>query len=315
MLGGLGLAIFVLPAVLVGNPGLSGTDLARADSDARGNLISAWSSLALILAAVGTYLTYRLSRRGQVTDRFGKAIDQLGSQSVAVQTGGLYALEQIVKDSRELQWPVMEAIFAYLSASAPGRRETDHPWYEGLDGDELRRRVKQLVLASNVQAAITIIGRRDPRYDQKAGVLNLKGLDLGDARLDHARLAVRWPLLSKVTLRYSHLAGAHLRWAELNSADLTGAVLCDADLEGANLTGARLEGCDLRFANLKDVTLKNANLEGANLTGVGGLGSAQLVGVRWDAETRWPDGVVPPITSAEVNRSALAANSPTERLP
>jgi hypothetical protein len=283
--------------MLVGGLKLSGAELARAESDARGNLIAAWSGLALGIAAVGTYLTYRLSRRGQVTDRFGKAIDQLGNESLAVQTGGLYALEQIVKDSRELHWPVMEAVFGYLADRAPWRSEGDGAGpYDGADEEELQKRVKRLTMPANVQAAVTIIGRRDPTYDRDGGVINLKGLDLGDARLDGARLAAHSPNLDKVNLRRTHLAGAHLRRAHLAGADLSEAVLFDANLQGADLTGARMHRTDLGYANLKGV-----NLEGADLTGATGLGSAKLEGVRWNAATTWPSEDVP----AEVQPSRV----------
>src|SRR6266480_4223544 len=43
-----------------------------------------------------------LTNRGQITDRFGKAIDQLGQEGldkIGLRLGGIYALERIMKDS------------------------------------------------------------------------------------------------------------------------------------------------------------------------------------------------------------------------
>src|SRR5205807_469101 len=62
--------------------------------------------------------TLRLNRRGQLTERFSKAIEQLGSDSLAVRLGGIYALEQIAFDSAELHWPIMEVLTAYLREHA-----------------------------------------------------------------------------------------------------------------------------------------------------------------------------------------------------
>jgi hypothetical protein len=42
------------------------------------------------------------------------AIEQLGTDSLAVRLGGIYALVQIAFDSAELHWPIMEVLTAYL---------------------------------------------------------------------------------------------------------------------------------------------------------------------------------------------------------
>ena len=50
-----------------------------------------------------------LTRQGQITDRFTKAIVQLGEQGpekLAVRLGGIYALERIARDSERDHWPI-----------------------------------------------------------------------------------------------------------------------------------------------------------------------------------------------------------------
>jgi hypothetical protein len=47
-------------------------------------------------ALVYTALTFRLSRESQVTDRYTKAIEQLGSERLDVQLDAIYALERIM---------------------------------------------------------------------------------------------------------------------------------------------------------------------------------------------------------------------------
>jgi len=60
--------------------------------------------------------------RAQVTERFTRAIDQLGSEKLDVRIGAVYALEQIARDSAELHWPITEVLKAYLREHAqPGR--------------------------------------------------------------------------------------------------------------------------------------------------------------------------------------------------
>jgi uncharacterized protein YjbI with pentapeptide repeats len=189
----------------------------------------------------------------------------------------------------------MEVLFAYLSVSAARDRVGAPPIsYADVAEGDLEEQVKALSLPTNVQAALTIIGRRDASRDQEGGALDLKNLDLGDARLDGAWLGVRSGRPGKVNLRHTHLAGAHLRGAHLASADLSEALLVDANLRGADLTGARLVRADLRLAHLDGVTLRHANLRGADLSGVKGLVEAQLTDAFWDDTTRWPVGLVPP---------------------
>jgi hypothetical protein len=66
--------------------------------------------LAGVLAAIGAYYTHRsfglnresheLNRQGQITERFTRALEQLGNaDSVHVRLGGIYALERLARES------------------------------------------------------------------------------------------------------------------------------------------------------------------------------------------------------------------------
>lgn len=44
--------------------------------------------------------TLKLTRQGQVTDRYTKAIDQLGADKLDVRIGGIYALERACSPAR-----------------------------------------------------------------------------------------------------------------------------------------------------------------------------------------------------------------------
>jgi Pentapeptide repeats (8 copies) len=294
-------SILVLPPVLVGGLGLSGADLGKAQNDARGTLVAAWTGLSVAFAGVAALLTYRLSRRGQVTDRFSKAIDQIGSTSMAVRTGGLYALEQIVADSPELQWPVMETLFAFLSQYAPldrpGVRRASYPY--PAEEAVLKAPVKLLTMATDVQAALTIIALRKPGWDRKDATVNLKNLDLGDARLREAKLG-KTARLKKVNFRHTHLAGAHLEGALLGGADFAAAVLVGAHFKGADLKGTQFRRADMRLVDLTGAIMDaKTDVPGANLQFASGLSQEHLQLVQWSESrpnkpgTRWPDDVVP----------------------
>src|SRR5262249_35281182 len=59
--------------------------------------------------------TTALALQGQVTDRFSKAIDHLGSEKLDVRIGGIYALERIARDSPQEDHPtIMEVLTAFM---------------------------------------------------------------------------------------------------------------------------------------------------------------------------------------------------------
>ncbi len=49
-----------------------------------------------------------------MTDRYTKAIEQLGSDKLDVRIGGLYALERVVSDSPGYHPTVMEVLTAFV---------------------------------------------------------------------------------------------------------------------------------------------------------------------------------------------------------
>jgi hypothetical protein len=80
--------------------------LQQARDTARGRLLTLGTGLFAAGALLFTGRNYGLARRtyqlaeaGQVTDRYTKAIDQLGSDKIDVRIGGIYALERIARDS------------------------------------------------------------------------------------------------------------------------------------------------------------------------------------------------------------------------
>lgn len=72
-----------------------------------------------------TQKTLRLTEQGQITERFTRAIDQLGETDdegkpkLEIRLGGIYALERIAKDSPEREYStVMEVLTAYARENA-----------------------------------------------------------------------------------------------------------------------------------------------------------------------------------------------------
>jgi hypothetical protein len=82
--------------------------------NARGRLLTLGAGLFAAGALVFTGRSFSLSREGQVTDRYTKAIEQLGSDKLDVRIGGIYALERIARDSARDHPVVMEVLTAFI---------------------------------------------------------------------------------------------------------------------------------------------------------------------------------------------------------
>jgi hypothetical protein len=85
----------------------------------RGYLIQAGAGVLAFGALVYTALSFRLSREGHVTDRYTKAIEQLGSERLDVRLGAIYALERIMIDSARDHPTIVEVLAAFVRELAP----------------------------------------------------------------------------------------------------------------------------------------------------------------------------------------------------
>jgi transcriptional regulator with XRE-family HTH domain len=141
----------------------------------------------------------------QIEERIFRATEQLNRRGFSALVG-IQALEEIAKDSSRYHWKIMELLAAFVRNAAPRKPE------EGIPDD--------------IQAALTVIGRRDPEKD---------------------------PSDQKWTLN-------------LSNTDIRGAILTEANLEGANLFAANLQEAKLFEANLEKAYLRQAKLQDAVLT-------------------------------------------------
>ena len=182
----------------------------------------------------------------QITERFSKAIEQLGSDKPEVILGGIYTLERIARDSEPDQWTIMEVLTAFVRQNAPVIKENESQFLEDQE--------KFLKLRISIRACLTVIGER-------------KHPDLENKYIDLTEVNISGFNLVKFKLKGFKLTGANLTGANLIETNLIGANLIEANLIGANLIEANLIGANLIEANLIEADLEGANLTGAVLTG------------------------------------------------
>jgi hypothetical protein len=259
----------------------------RARSDVRTAGIQTLGGFVILL---GAYLTLRqlqhnieasrrdheLTRQGQITDRFTRAIDQLGSADVAVRLGGIYTLERIARDSPTDRRAINEILAAYVRLHSP--RAAD----EALEPSSSEMRMtawRQLtdtarlyLRAPDVQAAVTVLGRAAPVVDSERG-LTTRGV--------HRETLV----LNRVDLRRADLRGGNFSHADMYGTNLQKAWMNEANLEGSSLQRAHLQWAYLANANLRNADLRHADLFGAAIDGT------DFTGARASESTLWPEGL------------------------
>ncbi|MFD8887572.1 pentapeptide repeat-containing protein [Streptomyces erythrochromogenes] len=245
-------------------------------------LVFTWVSVG----QTGTEL--RIAEQGQITSRFNQAVANLGSKSLDVRFGGIYALERIMQDSARDQPRIISVLSAYV------RTHTPVP----TDGfPKMKRDDAAPPLDADVVAVTEVLAARPSGHDGHAEInwqsADLRGvylqtrygttsedepsapryLPFGFANLAEADLRLAY--FFGVDLHDAWCAGANLAYAELSDvnltnaqmpwADLTGVVLKETSLQGADLSNAILVDAELIRADLRDAVLDEADLRGADL--------------------------------------------------
>jgi len=210
--------------------------------------------------------TLLTTQKGQVTERFTRAIGQLGAvvgtgqderPNLEVRFGGIYGLEGVARDADEYRQRVVEVLSAYVREHA-----------KNLDPSGTGR------LSVDLDAILGVFARLRDLYETEVRP-DLSGSNLAWARLPSVQLRganLGRADLTNTNLQRANFWGADLMRANLTSANLTEANLMSANLtianlRSANLTKANLQGASLRYANLSDARLKVANLVGADFAG------------------------------------------------
>lgn len=88
----------------------------------------------------------------RITDLYGKAADQLGSDKAPVRLAGVYALERLAQDEPRHRQTVVNLLCAYLRMSYTPPKERPEP-DEGAAQEQLVRATVQLVLENHLRPA------------------------------------------------------------------------------------------------------------------------------------------------------------------
>jgi len=208
-----------------GSPTTS-VDVAILQNEMRKTFVQVLGGVFVVLAL---YLTYRrtiVTEQGHITDRYTKAIEQLGATktvgdrtvpNVEVRLGAIYALERIAFDSPRDHWTIMEVLTAYVRENAPwpAKYEERHP------------------IATEIQANLNVLGRRKlgPKRERKDQWLDLRSSDLRGAVFYKAHM-------ERAVFVNSNVGAAFFDRAFLKRATFYRALVEKSRFNGADITYA-----------------------------------------------------------------------------
>ncbi|WP_392530593.1 pentapeptide repeat-containing protein [Nostoc sp. C117] len=170
------------------------------------------------------------------------AIEQLDKNTTETSIAIIHDLEQISHNHPDYHWIIIDILTTFVRQNA---------CHYILHNEAISN--PSAKVRGDIQAALTVIARRDVKKDPANEQLDLSYTDMRGANLNGANL-------EQTNLYQANLAGANLR-----EANLEGAILSASNLQGANLHLANLKGAILSASNLQSANLSGANLYRANL--------------------------------------------------
>lgn len=261
--------LIILPPLLVHpEAGLAAKDRLSAENGVRTVGIAALVALGGAATAVYTARAYQLNRRtyrlqqqGQLADRYTKAIEQLGSDKSNVRIGGIYALEQTVRDNSQYSQTARQVLSSYIRDRAPWPTKV----FDAKATGSLLRFFSPAVTLPRKAPHRT----PGPEPDVQVALTVLRSI-------------MKFASGSPLDLHGTDLSGADLKRMDLVGAQLQNVNLVKADLIGANLTGADLRGAVMNGAELFEAILT------ATILWPGQIDNSQLMEAK-DSSVQWID--------------------------
>lgn len=204
-----------------------------------------------------------ISEQVQFTDRFSKAVEQLGNPNESVRIGAIYSLNRLAEDSSRDASTIIGVLAGHIKRSGQASFTSDAANQQG---------------TPDSATALAVLGRLVPKNSGYRQSGHAEQLDLSGA--DFRRLSI-----SNCNLDGFILSGSKFMEAKLNLVSAVGADLSAVNAEGCLLSGVDLtdavmkhfiadravletvlfERANLEYSKFSDVVFQNVIFDGANL--------------------------------------------------
>ena len=199
----------------------------------------------------------QLQQRGQASDRYLKAVEQLAAPTPDLRLGGIYALDQLYNDSPLDTAQIVSVLLAYIRNHAPVATCPRVPERTAMVVP-LQAPDYGYEPPADIQAAIRVIGRRP--------VPAARALDL-------SRLCLRQLNMTGLYFIQANFRASYAVDASLDDTDLTASTFLYSDFERSFFHSAILDNSSLstsKFAgsDFEQVSFKYSNISDSDMSGI-----------------------------------------------
>lgn len=203
-----------------------------------------------------TAVQIALLKDAQFNEVFSKSVEQLGSKELTTKLGGIYALERIAQESKELHPQIMEILASYVRAECPWPLPDGTP--EPVPTPTPKR--------SDIQSIIDVITRRRTEHDSQARInlqsSNLSGCDVSERKWINVDfsfsnfdyLNFMYAQLTDCSFYDSHLTHVSFISCKLMSVGFWRSDLTDSDFRDSEVTKCDFDKCNLQNTVFKGCT-------------------------------------------------------------
>lgn len=186
-----------------------------------------------------------INEQGQVTDRFTRATEQLGHETIYIRLGAIHALERIGRDSRDDALAVLRLLASFIRNKNPEIYPSRYISEQSVE-DVLKG------ISSDVTESMFAIARLSVRY--RYLLRDEKGISID---LSYAHLTPHLTIIEGCFLRF-----------DFRFSDLTRGIFLSTDFEKAYFTGAKLAYAQFAYCNLVHAVFTGATLDAAKFEDV-----------------------------------------------
>ncbi len=248
---------------------------------------------AVLFAGYIGWKRIEVSQEGQITERFTRAIDQLGAahsdgrKNLEVRLGAIYALERIAKDSPKDHWSIMEVLTAYVRENSQWNPDTKNP------NEDLP------TPGHDIQAIINVIGRRNTKNDRERldlSFTNLKNIIISNGNFNHCNLTNSYltntrtndsyfnhadfshSILNGLISKRTRFKNVSFFTTEMNQTRFLRCFFNDAEILCSSIKDSRINECIFKNSEISRTkfnysTISNSELQEAELVDVIAIGA------------------------------------------
>jgi len=150
------------------------TENATLENQYRATIAQILGGIAIGISLYYTWQRNNIAQDDQITDRFTKAVDQLGNQKIEIRLGGIYALERIANESKKDYWQIIEILTAYVRENSIIDSHSENNSLKNVPismdiqaNESTKKEVPKIrTISLDIQAILTVIVRRKYSYNR-----------------------------------------------------------------------------------------------------------------------------------------------------